>query len=96
MTARARASATVRNRASRSGTSSFKSSSTAAGPAWLSDYDQSTLHAADSMWVVRGRLESPMGGGFAAFLDSAAAAAVAVERSGRTGRLTDFTGEVPR
>ncbi len=70
--------------------------STAAGPAWLPDYDQSTLHEADSMWVVRGRLVTPMGGGYAAFLDSSAAVAVAAERTGRAGRLTDFAGEVPR
>ena len=70
--------------------------STAAGPAWLPDYDQAALHAADSMWVVRGDIVSPMGGGYAAFLDSTAAAAVAAERSGRVGRLADFAGEVPR
>jgi len=70
--------------------------STAAGPAWLPDYDQSALHAADSMWVVRGDIVSPMGGGYAAFVESTAAVAVAAERSGRAGRLTDFAGEVPR
>ncbi len=70
--------------------------STATGTVWLPDYDQSTLHAADSMWVVRGEIVSPMGGGYAAFLDSVAANAVAVERAGRVGRLADFAGEGPR
>ena len=70
--------------------------SAATGPAWLPDYDQSALHAADSMWVVRGEIVSPMGGGYAAFLDSTTAFAMAAERSGRAGRLADFAGQVPR
>lgn len=65
--------------------------STAAGPAWLPDWDQSRLHAADSMWVVKGELPSPMGGGFAAFLDRATADEIAAARSGVVGRLGDFT-----
>ena len=32
---------------------------------WLADYDTRALHAADSVWVVRGAFASPMGGGFA-------------------------------
>lgn len=54
----------------------------AAGEAFLSDYDTSTLHAADSMWVVRGRLASPMGGGLAAFRTRAQADEVAEATSG--------------
>ena len=64
--------------------------SAATGRTWLADYDRSTLHAAESLWVVHGRITSPMGGGFAAFADRAAAEAVAAERSGRVGRLEQF------
>lgn len=70
--------------------------STATGPAWLPDWDQATLHAADSMWVVQGELPSPMGGGFAAFLDRATADEIATTRSGVVGRLADFTWKGPR
>jgi nitrous oxide reductase accessory protein NosL len=70
--------------------------STATGPAWLPDHDQAALHAADSMWVVRGDLPSPMGGGFVAFLDRAAADEVAAARSGRVGRISDFAAGAPR
>lgn len=64
--------------------------STAAGPAWLADYDTKALHSADSAWVVRGDLPSPMGGGYAAFLDRAAAEQVAGARRGRVARLAEF------
>ena len=37
------------------------------GAAWLADYDTRSLHSADSMWVVKGDIPSPMGGGLAAF-----------------------------
>lgn len=60
------------------------------GPAWLSDYDGSALHAADSLWVVRGDLPSPMGGGYAAFLDRGAADDVAATRRGHVARLAEF------
>lgn len=69
---------------------------TATGPVWLPDYDQSVLHPADSMWVVRGSIASPMGGGYAAFLDSASAAGVAAERSGRAARFAAFVAEGAR
>ena len=65
--------------------------STASGRAWLADYDQRTLHPAESLWVVQGRLVSPMGGGFAAFRDRAAADAVAAEHEGRVDRFEAFT-----
>ena len=58
--------------------------------AWLADYDRRTLHAADSMWVVQGEFASPMGGGFAAFLDQAAADSVAAVTRGRVDRLVSF------
>lgn len=66
--------------------------STATGPAWLTDWDGRGLHAADSLWVVCGDLPSPMGGGYAAFLDRATADEVAGARHGRVGRLADFAG----
>jgi len=65
-----------------------------AGPAparaWLADYDTRALHAADSLWVVRADIPSPMGGGYAAFIDPAVAAEIASSRNGRIGRLADF------
>jgi len=58
-----------------------------AEPAWLTDYDTRTLHAADSMWVVHGSFPSPMGGGYAAFLDPAAARDIAARTHGSVARL---------
>ena len=58
--------------------------------AWLADYDTRALHAADSCWVVRADIPSPMGGGYAAFIDPAVAAEIASSRNGRVGRLADF------
>ena len=66
---------------------------TGAGPAdaaFLPDYDHPALHAADSLWVVRGEFASPMGGGFAAFLDLAAADSVAAATHGRVDRWSAF------
>jgi len=63
------------------------------GNAWLADYDSRTLHAADSLWVVRGAFASPMGGGLAAFRDRAAADSVAAMTSGRVERLATFMAE---
>lgn len=57
------------------------------GAVCLGDYDTRTLHAADSMWVVRGELPSPMGGGYAAFLDRSVAGAIAARVGGRVDRL---------
>ena len=67
--------------------------STAGGTAYLSDYDRGTLHAADSIWVVRADMPSPMGGGYAAFLDRSAAEEVAIARSGRVARLVDWASK---
>jgi len=66
---------------------------TAGGPAWLSDYDSRTLHPADSMWVVKGEFPSPMGGGFAAFTDRAAADAVAAETHGRVDAFSAWAAK---
>lgn len=63
-----------------------------AGQAWLADYDHKSLHAAESLWVVQARIPSPMGGGYVAFLDRAAAEEIATSRQGRIGRLRDFPG----
>jgi nitrous oxide reductase accessory protein NosL len=62
--------------------------------AWLPDYDSGTLHAADSMWVVRGDLPSPMGGGFVAFAARATADEVAARTRGRVDRLEAFPAGV--
>lgn len=61
-----------------------------AGRVYLADYDRQALRAADSLWVVRGELASPMGGGFAAFLDLAAADSIAAATRGRVDRLAAF------
>ena len=61
-----------------------------AGRAYLADYDRQALHPADSLWVVRGEFASPMGGGFAAFLDLAAADSIAAATRGRVDRLAAF------
>jgi nitrous oxide reductase accessory protein NosL len=57
---------------------------------YLTDYDAAALHAADSMWVVRGSFPSPMGGGFAAFLSRSSADEVASTAAGRVDRLRRF------
>jgi nitrous oxide reductase accessory protein NosL len=59
----------------------------AAAPAWLMDQDTGTLHAADSMWVVKGDFPTPMSGGMAAFLDRAAADEVARQTNGSVERF---------
>jgi nitrous oxide reductase accessory protein NosL len=66
-----------------------------AGPAvastiWLPDYDERALHRADSLWIVKGDLATPMGGGLVAFRSRAAADSVAASSHGRVGRWTDF------
>ena len=62
------------------------------GAAYLTDYDGGALHAADSMWVVKGSFPSPMGGGFAACATRGAADEVAAKTNGRVGRLEAFGG----
>jgi nitrous oxide reductase accessory protein NosL len=61
--------------------------------AWLADCDDRTLHAADSMWVVRGELPSPMGGGLAACLRREAAEETAARTRGAVLRLGDLIAE---
>jgi nitrous oxide reductase accessory protein NosL len=60
---------------------------------WLADYDAAALHRADSLWVVHGDLPSPMGGGYVAFLNRAAADEIASASRGTVGRLATFTKE---
>lgn len=61
--------------------------------AWLTDYDQTALHAADSVWIVKGSFPSPMGGGLAAFLSRDAAERVAAQTSGHVDRLAAIAAE---
>jgi nitrous oxide reductase accessory protein NosL len=63
--------------------------------AWLTDYDSRTLHAADSVWVVKAEIPSPMGGGYAAFMGRGAADEIAASRNGQVGRLGDFVKARP-
>lgn len=63
---------------------------TPAGAVFLADYDSGTLHAADSLWVVKGSFPTPMGGGYAAFLAHAAAESIATRTAGRVDRLAAF------
>ena len=49
---------------------------------YLADYASGGLHRADSLWVVRARIPSPMGAGLAAFLDRAEAERIAAARDG--------------
>jgi nitrous oxide reductase accessory protein NosL len=60
-----------------------------AGPAWLTDWDHGTLHAADSVWIVHGDLPGPMCGGYVAFLDRASAEEIATARHGQVLRFAD-------
>jgi hypothetical protein len=62
---------------------------------FIADFPTGALHRADSLWIVWADIPSPMGGGFAAFLDRAAAERVAAERGGTMGRLDDFAGATP-
>lgn len=60
---------------------------------WLADFDTRTLHSAESTWVVEADIPSPMGGGYAAFLDRTAAEEIAVSRRGRVARLSTFAAD---
>jgi hypothetical protein len=64
----------------------------AASPAtiWLPDYDERALHRADSLWIVKGDLATPMGGGLVAFRSRATADSIAPGAHGRVGRWHDF------
>lgn len=66
------------------------SSTRAGGPVFLTDYDRETLHAAESLWVVKGEFPSPMGGGFAAFRVRGAADSIAAATRGRVDRFVAF------
>ncbi|HEX7076830.1 MAG TPA: hypothetical protein VF363_00235 [Candidatus Eisenbacteria bacterium] len=66
-----------------------------AAAVYVADFDTGGLHAADSLWVVRADLPTPMGGGYVAFLDRRPADRVAAARAGRVGRLRDFLAETP-
>lgn len=57
--------------------------------AWLPDYDQARLHRADSLWIVKGHLSTPMGGGLVAFLDRASADSIAAASQGHVARWGD-------
>lgn len=49
---------------------------------YLADYATGGFHRADSLWVVRAKIPSPMGAGLAAFLDRAEAERIAAAREG--------------
>jgi nitrous oxide reductase accessory protein NosL len=53
---------------------------------YLADYDSRSLHPADSLWIVKGRFPSPMGGGLASFTRLEAAEEVAQRSHGHVGR----------
>lgn len=63
---------------------------------FLADYDQGALHAAESVWVVKGDFPTPMGGGLAAFASVESAREVAEQTRGRVMRLADLTKEAAR
>lgn len=66
------------------------------GPAgYLSDYDEARLAPAESLWVVKGDVPSPMGGGYAAFIARDSADSIAAATRGRVARLADFASEEP-
>jgi nitrous oxide reductase accessory protein NosL len=60
------------------------------GVAYLPDHDTQALHPASEMWVVKGSIASPMGGGYAAFAGRAAADSVAAATKGTVDRLDAF------
>jgi len=62
----------------------------ARGTSVLADYDTKSLHVGDSLWVVHGSFPSPMGGGYAAFSDRAAADTIASRANGEVARLDQF------
>ena len=64
--------------------------------AYLADYDRGALHAAESVWVVKGDFPTPMGGGLAAFASLTSAREVADQTHGQVLRLTDLSKEAVR
>ena len=73
-----------------------KDAGTAGGGVYLADYDRGALHAAESLWVVKGDFPTPMGGGLAAFASIESAREVAERTHGRVIRLADLAGEAAR
>lgn len=67
----------------------------AGGTVYLSDYDQMSLHAADSLWIVKGSFPTPMDGGLAAFSSRATAQEVASGTRGCVGRWAEFAAVEP-
>lgn len=70
-------------------------SAVSANGVYLTDYDHGLLHAADSLWIVKGSFPTPMGGGLAAFESRAAADEVASRTQGRVGRLAELAAPPP-
>ena len=63
---------------------------------YLVDYDRGTLHAAESVWIVKGDFPTPMGGGLAAFASIEGAREVADRTNGRIMQLADLSKEAVR
>jgi hypothetical protein len=63
---------------------------------YLADYDQGDLHAAESLWVVKGDFPTPMGGGLAAFASVESAREVAERTQGRVGRFAELAAGAER
>ena len=63
---------------------------------YLVDYDRGTLHAAESVWIVKGDFPTPMGGGLAAFASMQGAREVADRTNGRIMQLADLSKEAVR
>jgi nitrous oxide reductase accessory protein NosL len=62
-------------------------------PLYLTDYDSRALVAADSVWIVKGSLTTPMGSGCVAFRRRAAADEVAGQSDGRVMRWGELLAE---
>lgn len=58
---------------------------------YLADYDRGDLHAAESLWVVKGDFPTPMGGGLAAFASVESAREVAEQTRGRVMRFAELS-----
>jgi nitrous oxide reductase accessory protein NosL len=63
---------------------------------YLPDHERYRLHRADSMWVVHGEFQTPMPGGFAAFLVRAEADTFAAAHRGEVGRYQEFAPNIDR
>jgi hypothetical protein len=56
---------------------------------WVADHTTGVLHPQSAVTIVQGGYPSPMGGGFAAFLDPERGRAEAASRGGAAGTLAD-------